>query len=295
MVDLFVVGGGPSGISCAVEAKRLGFSVLLAEKENIGGTIKYARKIENFPPFTGVSGKELSQKFADFFSESHIEYIPIEVIEINFQNETFLAMLQNGRKVEAKSVYLATGQEDFIPSEYSSFAHLIKTPKCILDSKIHSKEILIYGGGDVAFDVALSLADLQCYLTVACRSKIKAKDLLQKEAEVKGIEILENFFVQNIQEKGNKKKVVLKKRKKSIELLCDEVVFAVGKKPSLPEINLPFNFKEFTTSTIRKLNKIGIFCGGDLIRGRNRNVGIAVGDGIAAAFNINLFLKGKGK
>lgn len=296
MVDLIVVGGGPSGISCAIEAKRRGLSVILAEKENIGGAVKYARKIENFPPFNSISGKELSKKLQDYFINSKIDFLPFEVKEINWQqNKKFILEMKNGKKVEAKSIYLATGQEDFIPEEYSSFVHLIKTPKSILQARQHSREILIYGGGDVAFDVALSLTDLQCNVMIACRSYIKAKNILQKEAKAKGIKILENFIVQNIRKEDNKIKVSLRNETRTIESIFDDVVFAVGKKPFMPKINLSLdvNLKKLIPSTIFHLNQIGIFLGGDLIRDKNRNVGVAVGDGITATFNINLFLKGK--
>ena len=63
--DIIIVGGGPAGLTAAIYARRAGKSVLLLEKENFGGQIATAPKVENCPGFSAVSGAELTERLYD--------------------------------------------------------------------------------------------------------------------------------------------------------------------------------------------------------------------------------------
>jgi len=293
MFDLIVVGGGAAGISCANEAKRLGLNAVIIEKNQLGGSVKYARKINNFPPFPSISGKALFEKFKKFAEKSNLCVIFDEVEQVSFYGNLFQTKNKSGKCFEGRSVFIATGQIDYIKEEYSSFKGLIKKSEDALLENYAGRTIIVYGGGDVAFDIALSLSDSNAKTMVICRSEPKAKPVLLKEAYGKKIEILPHCPIKHIQKFKDKKIVSLNKRGSTTEILCDEVVFATGKKPQLPKLNLPFEVENFDQSTLQTLSKIGVFLGGDIIRGRNRNVGVAVGDGLTAAFNVFNFLKGE--
>ena len=49
MIDVIVVGGGPAGMSVALNLLRAGRSVLILEKENFGGQIANSPRVENLP------------------------------------------------------------------------------------------------------------------------------------------------------------------------------------------------------------------------------------------------------
>lgn len=293
MYDLVIVGGGPSGISCAVESRRLGLNVVLIEKKDFGGCVKYARKIENFPPFYPISGRDLAKKFEDFFLSSNIDFVKDRVEKLSYISQKFIITLQKNNPIETKSVYVATGQRDKIPDEYIKFKDLIKKSEEAFCEDYENREVLVYGGGDVAFDLSLSLAELKAKVVIFSRGEIKAKPCLVKEAQEKGILFKKKCELQSIELLDERKLVVIKDPCSQIEIYVDEIIFAVGKEPEMPLFELPFEFERGSFSQIATFEKIGLFAGGDLIRGRNRNVGIAVGDGISAAFAITNFLKGE--
>lgn len=293
MFDLIVVGGGPAGISCANEAKRLGLDVVLIEKNELGGSIKFAKNIENYPPFSSISGKVLFLKFRKFAEKSGFSVIYDEIEEVSLCGNFFQTKSKSKNCFKSRSIFIATGQTDYIPEEYSSFKDLIIKSEEALLKNFSGSIVIVYGGGDVAFDTALSLSATNTKTIVICRNEPKAKLVLQEEAKKRKIRILRKGPIKNIQKLKDKKVVFIGEGLKVKKILCDEVVFATGKTLELPKLKLPFEIKIFDHSTLQNLSKIGIFLGGDLIRGRNRNVGVAVGDGITAAFNVLSFLRGE--
>ena len=65
MVDVIVVGGGPAGMSVALNLLRAGRSVLILEKENFGGQIANSPRVENIPGTMEISGLDFSNNLFD--------------------------------------------------------------------------------------------------------------------------------------------------------------------------------------------------------------------------------------
>ena len=60
--DVIIIGGGAAGMTAALYSLRSGKTVLLLEKETIGGQIAKSPRVENFPTIKEISGEELSSK-----------------------------------------------------------------------------------------------------------------------------------------------------------------------------------------------------------------------------------------
>lgn len=58
--DAIIVGGGPAGLSAAIYLARAKFSVLVIEKEKIGGQITITSEVVNYPGVFKTSGQELT-------------------------------------------------------------------------------------------------------------------------------------------------------------------------------------------------------------------------------------------
>ena len=60
--DVLVIGAGIAGMTAAIYALRAGKSVMVIEKESIGGQITLSHRVENYPGHDAISGLDLSEK-----------------------------------------------------------------------------------------------------------------------------------------------------------------------------------------------------------------------------------------
>jgi len=118
MYDLLVVGGGPAGLSAALNARRRNKKVLLVAKETISSKLRPAGRIENYPGLPGVSSPELAERFREHAVAAGVEIKKEEVINIQPQESGFFVMGKN-EGFEAAAVILATGapQKATLPGE----------------------------------------------------------------------------------------------------------------------------------------------------------------------------------
>jgi thioredoxin reductase (NADPH) len=110
--DVLIVGGGPAGVAAAVYAGAEGLCALVAEDVAIGGQAGTSSRIENYMGFpTGISGADLvwrgevqAMKFGTRFA------MPRRVARLErLEDQSFCATFDNGQRVRAKAVVVATG------------------------------------------------------------------------------------------------------------------------------------------------------------------------------------------
>jgi thioredoxin reductase (NADPH) len=110
--DVLIVGGGPAGVAAGVYAGAEGLRGLVVEDVAIGGQAGTSSRIENYMGFpTGISGADLvwrgevqAMKFGTRFAMPH------RVVRLErLGDERFCATFDNGERVSAKGVVIATG------------------------------------------------------------------------------------------------------------------------------------------------------------------------------------------
>ena len=80
MQDVIIIGGGPSGMTCALNLLRAGHTVLIIEKEAFGGQIATSPRVENLPSIKEISGLEFSDQLFEQISDLGVEF---ELEEVN--------------------------------------------------------------------------------------------------------------------------------------------------------------------------------------------------------------------
>jgi thioredoxin reductase (NADPH) len=163
--DVLIVGGGPAGVAAGVYAGAEGLCALVVEDVAIGGQAGTSSRIENYMGFpTGISGADLvwrgevqAMKFGTRFA------MPRRVVLLQrLEDESFCATFDNGQRVRAKAVVVATGVQyrrlplerlaDFEGAGVYYAATEIEARYC------KGTEAVIIGGGNSAGQAAMFLS-----------------------------------------------------------------------------------------------------------------------------------------
>jgi thioredoxin reductase (NADPH) len=163
--DALIVGGGPAGVAAGVYAGAEGLRALVVEDVAVGGQAGTSSRIENYMGFpTGISGADLvwrgevqAMKFGTRFA------MPRRVVLLQkLEDGSFCATFDNGQRVSAKAVVVATGVQyrrlplerlaDFEGNGIYYAATEIEARYC------KGTEAIIVGGGNSAGQAAMFLS-----------------------------------------------------------------------------------------------------------------------------------------
>ena len=182
VLDLVIVGAGPSGIACAIEAKKNGLSYLVLEKGvlvnsifNFPSNMTFFSTSKNLEignvPFISHNEKATRREALEYYRrlvlsyEIRIQY-RTEVSSINKDGNIFV--VNNDQTLRAKNIVVATGFYDNyrslnVPGEQSPKV------KHYYDEAHHyiGMKVLVVGAANSACDVALELWQKGAEVTMA--------------------------------------------------------------------------------------------------------------------------------
>jgi thioredoxin reductase (NADPH) len=197
--DLIIVGAGPAGLAAAVYGASEGLNVLVVEAASPGGQAGSSSKIENYLGFpTGLSGQELvaraiaqTEKFGAKMMVAH------SISRLDCEKRPYKLLLDNGNKLAARSVVIATGAQYNKP-RISNLVHFegqgIYFGATYMESQLcEQEEIIVVGGGNSAGQAAVFLAQTARKVHMLVRSNQLAdtmsRYLIQRIEENPGIEL----------------------------------------------------------------------------------------------------------
>jgi thioredoxin reductase (NADPH) len=323
--DVAVVGAGPAGLSTAVYAASEGLSVIVFDARAFGGQAGASARIENYLGFpTGISGQALTgrayvqaQKFGARMA------IPSEVMRLDLTETPVALHLDDGRRVKASTVVVATGARyrrldvpnlrDFEGRGVWYWASPIEARLC------RNEEIVLVGGGNSAGQAAVFLRNFAAKIWMLVRGPNLAESmsqyLIDRIRAIDNIEVLTHTEIVALH--GSREKQLERVRWRNnvtgeeTEKPIRHVFLFIGADPAtawLRDSGVALDTRNFvlTGSDIppdaRRSNNgsghplpletsvRGVFASGDVRSGSVKRVGAAIGEGAVAAAELHAVL-----
>jgi thioredoxin reductase (NADPH) len=107
--DVVIIGGGIAGFSSAIYTARQGLKTAIVTMD-IGGQLKYADVIENYPGIESINGLDLALKIQDHAISFGATVFIDEVTFLDKKDEVFILKTRKGETLKAFSVIAACGK-----------------------------------------------------------------------------------------------------------------------------------------------------------------------------------------
>lgn len=300
MYDCIIVGCGPAGMTAALYLLRAGKTVLIIEKEGVGGQIAKSPRLENYPSIKSISGSDWSFQLFEQVSDLGAEFELEEVQSIRKDVDIFRVQT-NFNLYDAKTVILATGCEHRhlgLPREEELTGHGISYCAVCDGSFYADQDIVLIGDANTALQYAISLSEICKSVYIATLfDKFFADDILvERMKKIPNITYRHNLSAKEFLGGKDLTGVVFEDTKTGEELTlpCGGCFIAVGQQPH----NEPF--KDVAELDDRGFIIVdgnmmtmtrGLYAVGDCRQKTMRQVVTAISDGaIAAIHAANNFL-----
>ncbi|MBV6396272.1 MAG: Thioredoxin reductase [Anaerolineales bacterium] len=286
---VIIIGGGPAGISAAIQLQRCGLRPLLLERRELGGLLWNANLVENYPGFpNGVRGEKLIGLMKKQVERLGAEVKREEARQVTWSEDDFCVETDCARR-GAQYLIVAAGTlsralPDVIAPETKGRVFTEVWPL----ANVTERKIVIVGAGDAAFDYALNLAQRGNFVTILNRGEnVKCLELLfERAAQEERIEYRAGVAVHAI---------TADKRAGRLEVRCEALaqgkfslhaeyaLFAIGRVP-----NLDFLSDEIRGRAQELVESGRLYFVGDVKNDSFRQAAIAAGDGLRAAMAISV-------
>ena len=300
MKDVIIVGGGPAGMSAALNILREGKSVLILEKETFGGQIATSPRVENLPGIKEISGSEYASNLFDQVTSLGAEFELENVLNIS-KKDNFFEVKTNYHEYQTRTIIIATGCEHKklnIPNE-DKFAGNGVSYCAVCDGAFYKNEnVIVIGDANTALQYSLMLSDYCKNITlVTLFDKFFADEILiERFKKHENIKVLHNLSAKEFVGTSSLESVIFTNTltNKEIKIDAKGVFVAIGQKPhnqlfkGLVEID---KNGYIITNENMETSTPGIYAIGDCRSKKYRQVATAISDALIAAIEIGNYLR----
>ena len=297
MQDVVILGSGPAGLTAAIYTGRANQSTVVLAGPSMGGQTGEIAKLENYPGWAG-SGMELimfMKKQAESFG-AKIKMASASDIKFN-EDGTFTVICDNGETIDAKTVILGTGataRRLEIDGAREFFGRGVSYCATCDGFFYSGRDVLVIGGGNVALNDALYLADVAKSVKIIYRKSefFRAEAVLRDRVVAKeNIECVYNTELKSIAGKPDSDKLIATTLDgKQIE--CDGIFVAIGHEDNTDYLSETIKRDELGRIIPESLPK-GMFVAGDVKSNIKMQIATAVGTGCSAAMDAIAYLNSR--
>ena len=268
--DMTIIGGGSGGLTAARTATALGASVLLVDKEKLGGdclnfgcvpskslihvarVVQQARdaaKLGLVPASLGVDMARVSayvQGVIGRVAENERVYtdgVTVKFGHVAFKSATELDL--NGESISSRNTIIATGSRPAVPEVEGLAETGYLTNEGVFDLTGLPASIVVVGGGPVGVELGQAFQRLGARVTIIQgparllpKEDGEVSETVASVLESEGIEIVTNARFIKASRDGNKKVVTAKRGDSLLQYEADEIVLALGRQTNVDSMNL---------------------------------------------------------
>lgn len=292
-----VIGGGPVGLFAAFYAGMRGMSCRIIDSlHELGGqlTALYPEKnVYDMPGFPCVLAKDLAREMA----EQGLRFSPDVVLgetasSLSRDDDGWTITGSSGRAFPTRTIIVSAGAGAFEPTklgverEDSFFGKGLSYGVQDLQS-LHGKDVLVVGGGDSAFDWALTVHPIAKRVRLVHRRDVfRAHEETVKAVRACGVEYCLFETVKELHGDGHLIGVTVEniKDKSTKNYECDALVVNIGYKSSLGPIEhwgMKIVKRQIVVDHLLRTNLPGVYAVGDVCEHEGKVKLIATGVGEA--------------
>ena len=293
ILDLIIVGGGPIGIACALEAKKKGLSYLILEKGTLVNSLyNYPSNMTFFStsekleldeiPFISTNPKPHKQEALEYYrrivTSNHLKIQLFEKVEKIVSKGDHHGVTTSKGRYRSKNVIIATGFYDIpnylnVPGEdLPKVAHYYGDPHFYATQKT-----IVVGASNSAVDAALEIYRKGGDVTMIVRGpaigervKYWVKPDIDNRIDEGSIKAVFNAEIKEI----TKNKVIITSKEGEQVLDNDWVLLLTGYRPNFEFLKdlgittsndgkkIPQYNKETMESNVKGIYLAGVICGG---------------------------------
>jgi thioredoxin reductase (NADPH) len=324
MYDLIIIGGGPAGLSVAVNAGSENLSTLLLDaKERLGGQAGTSSFIENYPGFAcGISGPDLTSQMEEQAKRFDVDMLaPVTAAKIRReQDNTLVVMDDAGECFTSRTVVIASGVR-YRRLQLMNLTHYLDrgvtygSPSLKVDYA--NQKLFVVGGANSAGQAAVHLSkctDCEVHIVVRGESlDLKMSHyLIEKINQTSNIIVHTNTSVTNVDGDGTLERLTLTTTNgKTTEMEADQMFVMIGAVPQTTWLSGTVMLDKGYVMAGRDLCEVarqefevgcgrlpydsetsmyGVFAAGDIRANATRRVAAAVGDGSSVVPDIHRYL-----
>ena len=277
--DVIIIGSGIAGISASIYLKRSNKSVLIIESNVVGGQLNRSSIIENYPGYASIDGPSLAYNLYNQVNSLGIEYLYEEVTGVCFDKNIVNTSNNN---IEYKYLIIATGRSPRKLAILNDYVGKGVSYCALCDGNLYkNKDVMVIGGGDVAFEEALYLSNIVNSVIILNRSNhLRAEQKEQiKVKETKNIKVINNEEINNILYKDDKFNI-------NNKYIVDGIFVCIGYVPNSKIFDLKKENDYILVDNHFKTNINNVYAIGDVIKKDIYQLVSASYDGVSAAVDI---------
>jgi pyruvate/2-oxoglutarate dehydrogenase complex dihydrolipoamide dehydrogenase (E3) component len=290
-MDICVIGAGSGGLSVAAGAAQMGASVILIEKDRMGGdclntgcvpskallaSAKRANAFRDAPDF-GIATQEPNIDFERIHKHVHnvinriapndsverFESLGVKVLRATATFKDNKTILAGNCEIQARRIVVATGSRAVIPPILGLDKIPYLTNETIFDLTECPEHLIIIGGGPIGCEMGEAYRLLGAKVTILEQAKILPKDepelvdILRQRLIEHGIDLFEDSQVIRTEKADDGSlHVHIEKNGKPLLIKGSHILAATGRQTNIDLLNLENASVEFTQRGITTDNRL---------------------------------------